>query len=85
MNLTKHPFDMAKIKNNGKSDYLGMVINDAFLEGQLELYKIQFAETGDNKYLEVMNQFNVTLKCFRHQRKVIDKLYKENQELKKLL
>jgi hypothetical protein len=74
---------MAKIKNNGKSDYLGMVINDTFLQGQLELYKIKFTDTGDTKYLEVMNQFDVTLKCFRHMRNKIEVLYKENKELKK--
>jgi hypothetical protein len=74
---------MAKIKNNGKSDYLGMLINDTFLTGQSELYKIKFSETGDNKYLEKMNQFHVTVKCFRHMREKIIELYKENKELKK--
>ena len=33
----------------------------AFLLGQLELYKIQFAETGNNKYLEVMNELHKTI------------------------
>lgn len=74
---------MAKIKNNGISDYLGMIINESFLQGQLELYKIEFAETGDTKYLEVMNQFDATLKCFRHMKGNLERLSKENQELKK--
>lgn len=73
---------MAKIKNNGKSDYLGMIINESFLQGQLELYKIKFSETGNNKYLEVMNQFDSTLKCFRHMKKNLTELYKENKKLK---
>ena len=71
-----------KYKNNGKSDYLGSLINESFLLGQLELYKIEFAKTGNNKYLEVMNQLNETMKCFRHMRKTIDRLAKENRELK---
>ena len=76
---------MAKIKNNGKSDYLGMIINESFLQGQLELYKIEFSETGNNKYLEVMMQFDSTLKCFRHMKSIIEKLSKQNQELKQRL
>ena len=73
---------MAKIKNNGKSDYLGMIINESFLQGQLELYKIEFSNTGHNKYLEVMNQFDATLKCFRHMKSSIEMLAKENKQLK---
>jgi hypothetical protein len=73
---------MAKIKNNGKSDYLGMVINETFLQGQLELYKIEFSNTGNTKYLEVMNQFDSTLKCFRHMKSSIEKLSIENKQLK---
>ena len=76
---------MALIKNNGKSDYLGMVVNETFLQGQLELYKIEFAETGNTKYLEVMNQFDATLKCFRHMKRSIEILAKQNEELKKEL
>lgn len=37
----------------------------AFLLGQLELYKIQFAKTGDNKYLEVMNELNKTIEVMK--------------------
>ena len=32
-----------------------------FLEGQLELYKIEFARTGNNKYLDVMNELNKSI------------------------
>ena len=36
-----------------------------FINAQLELYKIEFAETSDNKYLEVMNKMNDTLKLIK--------------------
>ena len=36
-----------------------------FINAQLELYKIEFAETSDNKYLEVMNRMNDTLKLIK--------------------
>ena len=74
---------MAKIKNNGKSDYLGMIVNDSFLEGQLELYKIEFSETGNNKYLDVMNRLNITLETINKMDEIIQKLSIENKELKK--
>lgn len=74
-----------RYKNNGKSDYLGSIINESFLKGQLELYKVEFSETGNNKYLEVMNQFNETIKCFNHMKQVIEELHKENKELKNKL
>jgi len=44
-----------------------------FLQGQLTLYKIEFAETDNNKYLEVMNEFNTTLET----------IIRKNRELKK--
>jgi len=71
-----------KYKNNGVSDYLGSIINESFLKGQLELYKIEFSDTGNNRYLEVMNQLNATLNCFKHMRETIDRLAKENIKLK---
>tara|TARA_R110002167_G_scaffold320694_1_gene526537 strand:+ start:617 stop:838 length:222 start_codon:yes stop_codon:yes gene_type:complete len=72
-----------KYKNNGVSDYLGSIINESFLQGQLELYKREFAETGNNRYLEVMNQLNATIITFRHMRETIDRLARENIKLKK--
>ena len=33
---------------------LNLTINDCFLQGQLELHKIEFSETGDNKHLRIM-------------------------------
>ncbi len=49
-----------------------------FLYGQLELYKIEFSETGDNKYLEVMNNFNKTLNTLKKMDELIQRLSKEN-------
>jgi hypothetical protein len=48
----------------------------------LELYKIEFADTGNNRYLEVMNQLNATLMSFKHMRETIDRLARENIKLK---
>lgn len=36
-----------------------------FLEGQLALYKIEFSESGNNKYLEVMTELNNTIKLIK--------------------
>lgn len=45
------------------SDTIQLKINEAktFMVGQIELYKLQFVETHDSKYLEVMNDLNKTL------------------------
>ncbi len=56
---------------------------EAFLLGQLELYKIEFAETNYNGYLEVMNELNETLDTVKRMDKVINRIFKENQILKK--
>ena len=55
----------------------------AFLYGQLELYKIQFSETGDNKYLDVMNKLNKVGVTIKKMDETILHLFKENKELKK--
>ncbi len=54
-----------------------------FLQGQLTLYKIEFSETDNNKYLEVMNELNNTLDTVIRMDKVVQRLIKENKELKK--
>jgi hypothetical protein len=54
----------------------------AFLLGQLELYKIEFSETGNNKYLQVMNDLNKTIKVINTMDSVIQKLAIENKTLK---
>ena len=63
--------------------YLVRVTNSKnFLQGQLELYKIEFSETGNNKYLEVMNELNKTLETVIRMDKVICRLIIENRKLK---
>jgi len=57
-------------------------ITENFLNGQLELYKIKFAEIGDNKYLKVMNNLNMDIEFIRKSDDVIKKLSKENKKLK---
>jgi len=57
-------------------------ITENFLNGQLELYKIKFAEIGDNKYLKVMNNLNMAIEFIRKSDDVIKKLSKENKKLK---
>jgi hypothetical protein len=52
------------------------------LQGQLELYKIQFAETNNNKYLQVMNDLHQSLETIKRMDKVIRRLTKENRQLK---
>lgn len=49
-----------------------------FLQGQLQLYKIEFVETENNKYLEVMNELNKTFQ-------LIDYLEKNSIEISKKL
>ena len=54
-----------------------------FLQGQLTLYKVEFAETDNNKYLEVMNEFNNSLETIIRMDNAIRRLTKKNRELKK--
>lgn len=53
--------------------------------GQLELYKIEFSETSDNKYLQVMNDLNTTLDTIERMDKVVNRLILENNKLKNRL
>ncbi len=55
---------------------------ESFLYGQIELYKIKFADIGDNKYLKVMNNLNMAIEFIRKSDDVIKKLSKENKKLK---
>jgi len=54
----------------------------AFLYGQLSLYKIEFAETGNNKYLEVMHKLNRTIKLIEYMQSNTYVLAKKLKELK---
>ena len=53
-----------------------------FLYGQLELYKIEFANSGNNKYLEVMNEMHKTINFIKSNRVLLDKIILDNQKLK---
>ena len=53
-----------------------------FINAQLELYKIEFAETSDNKYLEVMNKMNDTLNLIKDLTTVHKKTCKELMKTK---
>ena len=67
-----------------KSNLYTVEIQNAqhIIMGQLELYKIEFAETGDNRYLQVMNNLNQTQETIRRMDKVIKRFSKENRQLK---
>ena len=54
-----------------------------FLFGQIELYKIQFSETSNNGYLEVMNSLNNSLDTVQRMSNAIDRLAKQNTRLKR--
>ena len=53
-----------------------------FLTGQLALFKIEFVNTEDNKYLEVMNEINKTLTLIDYLEKNSIELGKQNRKLK---
>lgn len=53
---------------------------ESFLYGQLELYKIEFSQTNDNNYLEVMNNINKTINIIKRMDSAISKLSKNNIE-----
>ena len=71
-------------KRKAKENYTHSV-NEAmnFLNGQLELYKIEFINTGDNKYLQVMNDLNSTFKLIGNMDFEIKRLSKECHKLSK--
>ena len=59
-----------------------------FLHGQLELYKVEFSETGNNDYLDVMNSLNETIKVIqllRHNSGQVAKAYRNEKVKNELL
>jgi hypothetical protein len=66
------------------SDKIQFKINSTkhFLEGQLKLYKMEFIETENNKYLEVMNEMNEALRVVRYLESFSKKLMKDYNQLK---
>ncbi|MAG50029.1 hypothetical protein CL621_00105 [archaeon] len=57
---------------------------DSFLSGQLDLYKIEFNETGNEKYLQVMHEFKQAKESYRHLKREVQRLALENSQLKNL-
>ncbi|NQY44030.1 MAG: hypothetical protein HRT87_11885 [Legionellales bacterium] len=72
---------MAVIKTFKMNGYLTQKQEvESFLYGQLELYKIEFSQTNDNNYLEVMNNINKTINIIKRMDSTISKLSKNNIE-----
>ena len=51
-----------------------------FINGQLELYEIEFTETGKDKYLKAMNEFRKSLETINKMDSLIIKLNKEKKQ-----
>lgn len=62
--------------------YIRYKLAESFILGQLELYKIQFAETSNNDYLHVMNELNETLETIKGMDRIVQRLSKENKKLR---
>ncbi|NQY44184.1 MAG: hypothetical protein HRT87_12680 [Legionellales bacterium] len=80
-------FDKQKAIDGYKTSLL---LGTTFLMGQLESCKTRFIDTGDNKFLDMMNNMYSTYKMvlnmdyeIRRLSKECRRLTKENQELKK--
>lgn len=54
-----------------------------FLYGQLELYKIEFSRTSENRYLQVMNDLNETIETLKYLEEIIFERRKRYAETKK--
>ncbi len=76
--LTKTPMT----KHRFKDKYLLEVQElKSFLYSQLELYKIEFADTGNNKYLDVMNKLNKCQETVFKMDELIQELLKRRRNL----
>ena len=64
---------------------IALLTTKAFLTGKLEMYKIEFSETANNKYLEVMNNIHSTYKLIINMDYEIKRLSKECRRLQKQL
>ena len=62
---------------------LDLIDTKNFLTGQLELYKIEFVKTNNNKYLSTMNDFDKAIKTVNYLESVLRRLAEENRGLKK--
>lgn len=80
-------FDKQKAVDGYKTSLL---LATTFLYGQLEVYKAKFTDSGNNKYLDIMNNMHSCYKMvlnmdyeIRRLSKECRRLDKENKELKK--
>lgn len=60
---------------------LNYINRRSFIEGQLKLYKCEFVDTQNEKYLEVMNELNKTCEFMEHSINIMESLFKENNRL----
>lgn len=63
-------------------EILNIALAKKIVQGQLELYKIEYAETNNDNYLHVMLDLRRTLEVLKSMDSAITKLSKENKELK---
>ena len=61
---------------------LEYVSRKSFIDGQLTLYKIQFADTNNDKYLDVMNELSKLNVFLAKTKDVMYNLHRENKALK---
>lgn len=73
-------FDKQKAIDGYKTS---VILGQTFLFGQLEAYKIKFSETGDNKYLQTMNDMHSCYKLVINMDFEIRRLSKECRRLDK--
>ena len=71
----KPPSDMREMK---------IRLAKSWLYGRITLYKIKFAETDNNEYLNIMNNYNEVINHIKFLEEDYRRIYKENIELKKL-
>jgi hypothetical protein len=54
----------------------------SFIDGQLKLYKIEFANTNNDKYLDVMNELSKMNVFLAKTKDVMYNVHRENKALK---
>jgi|TARA_Y100000310_G_scaffold341551_1_gene441050 hypothetical protein len=64
---------------NNETIQLKILEAKTFLKGQLQLYKIEFVNTEDNKYLDTMNQINKTINLIDYLEKNSIEIAKKNK------
>jgi len=57
-----------------------MINAKTFLRGQSELYKLEFADKGDPKLMECVEEFESALEVFQHYENALTRLGREKRE-----